>query len=505
MTEQASPRIDLTLSRLTSSERELRVQVAADVTAIAGMLGLAVRPAVNVRIADVAPRRIAIHVDGARLRYDRLVESQLEQVGEALGDGDADLAAGLVRAALTANPALLVSEQQIIQWCERASIAATGTVASALRAAVGQGRSVRDVEALLDEAAQLDPCHPGEALNGLLGVQPLVVQLAPEYLRALPEAPADGVTEASIRESLADGLGVPLPPLRIEPDLALRGTEVRIQINDLPVALFLGLPPGRYAGISPPEGAFAGKMASRSIIFPFGQRGEALDAADRDAFAASGLPTWNALEFILLGVTEAVTRFAPRLLTRAHVVRQLDLMRDFAPALVEDAMSTGCAGELTMLCAQLLAELGPVRDLETIVQAYAYWRLSPSDVSGDLMPAVRRALGIRLATAEPPRGAVAVYLLQPEVEAAAITIASGSPLDEPDQFTDDLIAAIEAEAARLPAGHLTPSLLTTATCRPIIRAWVAGEMHRMRVLAYDEIPGDVLIKPLGRISAVPSG
>ena len=503
MTEQPSLRVELTLSRPPPAERELQAQVAADVSAIAGALGLEVTPTVDVRTADAAPRPVVIHINGARLRSDRMAEVQLEQVAADLGGGDTYLIARLVRDALTADPALLLSDQQVTRWCEHAGMAATASVISGLRAAVGQGRSVRDVPriaGLLDEAVRLDPCHPGEALNGLLEPPPLVVRLAPDYLRALPAVPPDGLTEASVRESLGDSLGVPLPPLRIEQDPALHGTEIGIQINDLQVASFLGLRPLQSAVLSRPHQTVAGKPISRPIVFPGGQRGEALDAGAHDASASSSLLEWNPIEFILLGVQEAAARFAPRLLTRAHIVRQLDVMREVLPVLVEDAMSAGCAGELTQLSGQLLAELCPIRDLEAILQAYACWCISPGDFGGDLMATVRRALGIRLATAEMPRGVVTVYLLHPDIEAAAISTASEHRTDEREELADKLLAAIEAELAGSPVGDATPSLLTTATCRPAIRALIASELYRIRVLAFDEIPGDVLIEPVSRIS-----
>jgi type III secretion protein V len=145
---------------------------------------------------------------------------------------------------------------------------------------------------------------------------------------------------------------------------------------------------------------------------------------------------------------------------------------------------------------RLLEEGVPIRPLRAVLEAMLEAGgapRGPAVLAAAARRAMRRHIGHRAAAA----GALDALILDPAVEGSLRQSMLGDlPALDPDRaarLLDGLQAALSAAGAE-------PVLLASADVRRAVRLLVAPRHPRLRVLAYDELPPELQVRPVGRVS-----
>ena len=120
----------------------------------------------------------------------------------------------------------------------------------------------------------------------------------------------------------------------------------------------------------------------------------------------------------------------------------------------------------------------------------------------DLVEAVRGRMKLHIAYRfrYGPGGTVLVYLLDPAIEAAAAAMAAEPPAAG-DDLAETLRRLCSTEWYSLPPHVFKPAILTTAGARAWVRRALEPELPEVAVLSYLDLPPDINVMPMARITA----
>jgi type III secretion protein V len=424
--------------------------------------------------AGVAVTRVAAEEEDAPL--GREIGRQLLSEPGALGAVAALLAALALAPGLPAAPfvALAAAAAAGARHAARSRRAPAG--AGAARAPDAQGPAGPD-HALPATAAAPVALVLGEDLHALARADEAA------FLRGL----------AALRDRVRAELGVHAPAIAVgcggEPGgWTLLVDEVPAASGRAPpeeaVAL---LPPAELAlaGIdaAPERDAITGRLASRIPA----------DVAPRASALAS---VHGPLERALAGCGAGLARSAHLLLGVQEAQALLDGLEPSAPALVREASRQLPPALLAEVLRRLVEEGVSIRPLRTILEALLEAgggsRGAPA-LAEAARRALRRHIGHRCAGAGP----LAALLLDPRAEGALRDALAGEALALDPSIAAVLLDALEREVARHEA---PPVLLASSDVRRALRSLVAPRFPRVAVLSYDDLPPDLPVRPVGRLS-----
>jgi len=145
---------------------------------------------------------------------------------------------------------------------------------------------------------------------------------------------------------------------------------------------------------------------------------------------------------------------------------------------------------------RLVEEGVSVRPLRTILEALLEAGGAPRGAAA-LAEAARRALRRHIGHRCAGGGPLAALLLDPRAEAAVRDALAGESLALDPEIAAALLDALEAEVR---AAEAPPVLLASADVRRALRGLVAPRFPRVAVLAYDELPPELPVRPVGRLA-----
>jgi type III secretion protein V len=325
----------------------------------------------------------------------------------------------------------------------------------------------------------------------------VAVELGPELL-ARAGADLARYRVAGMRAELWRGLGVRLPPVEV------RGGDrgpwsFCLLVDEIP--LHEGrLPPEEVLVLAPPDDLALVGIEARAVRDPATGRPAAVVAEEDAARAAAlgrTLPPEARLEAEVLG---ALRGQAHLLLGVQEVQLLLDGLEPLVPALVREASAKLPAVLVAEVLRRLVEEGVSIRPLRPILEAmlpHAEAKRGP----GFLAEACRRALRRQLGHAHAAGGPLSVLLLDPAAEQAIREALAGEVLSlEPRRA----LALLDALAAELGAEPRTqpPVVLVSPDVRRAVRTLVAPRFPTLPVLAYEELPPELPVRPVGRICAL---
>ena len=145
---------------------------------------------------------------------------------------------------------------------------------------------------------------------------------------------------------------------------------------------------------------------------------------------------------------------------------------------------------------RLLEEGVPIRPLRAVLEALLEAG-GAARGAGPLVAAARRALARHIGHRAAAGGPLAALLLDPAAERALREALHGElPALEPERaarLLDALAAAVEAAGG-------SPVLLVSGDVRRALRLLVAPRYPRLQVLAFDELPPEQPVRPVGRLA-----
>ncbi len=459
--------------------------------------------------AGVAVTRVAAEEEGARLGGE--VGRQLLAEPRALGLVALLLLALGVAPGMPAAPFLLLS-------AAAGAVALRGQVAGRL-ARPGEAREGHAggllgwVTRLLGPGAQAGEGEPplGGSLDQRLAPSPLLVGGVASTAQGADgalvlELPHDlllldqrergrlcaellpGVQARTWRE-----LGLPLPPLAVraaEPGEA----RWRLLVDEVPAACGL-LDVEEHLALAPLDDLVLAAIPFRAEADPATGRTVALVAsADAPRAAALG-PTLAPLERLAEAVGAALAHQAALLLGVQEAQALLDGLEATAPALVREVSRQVPPALLAEVLRRLLEEGVPIRPLRAVLEALLEAGGAPRGAAA-LAAAARRAQRRHIGHRAGRGGPLVALILDPETEGVVRTSLLGElPSLEPDQAA----RLLEALAAAIDGAGEAPVLLASGDVRRAVRLLVAPRYPRLQVIAYDELPPEQEVRPVGRL------
>jgi type III secretion protein V len=424
--------------------------------------------------AGIAVTRVAAEEEGASLRAE--IGAQLLAHPAALAAVAAMLGALALAPGLPAAPFLLLA-------------AAAGFGAHRLARRRAAGGAGPDATAAADAAPA--PFDAGEPFSP---PAPVVIELAEDLFALAREGRLASEGLAGLRDALWRDLGIRLPGVSVRPAEAPAGTW-RVLVDEVPAATGRA-PTGEAVALAPAEELALVGIASIPEDDPVTGRTVSVIAASDAARASALAPVRGPLDRVFAGAAGALAGSAAELLGVQEVQVLLDGLEPWAPALVREVSRQLPAPLLADVLRRLVQEGVSVRPLRTILEALLEAGGAPRAAPA-LAEAARRALKRHLADAHAGEGPLGALLLDPAVEQALREARVGDGL-----ALDPMVgsALLDAVARELEGCSEPPVLLASPDVRRALRSLVAARWPRLAVLAYEELPPELAVRPLGRIA-----
>jgi type III secretion protein V len=346
-----------------------------------------------------------------------------------------------------------------------------------------------------------------------------------ELIEAVPDDAKSSWPE--LVNFMADGLsvesGILFPTLKTAVDPDLSPPWFRLDWNDLRLPPRKGLLSGQIAVNDTAERLHVMNLNDVvEIANPATEQPSCVvDASHQDRLEATGLTTWTPAGFLILAIAGEIRKAAPAFVHIPFTEYLLARLHLAFPELVSAVRQKFELPILTAILRNMIEEEVSVRDLATILEAIATaesaikvdprrtiaiadvglftYLLHSNDAAADFAvrdytEIARRALSRHIGS-KYSRGTntLVVYLFDAETERR---LAAAERLSAEDR--EQVRTAYYAECAHLPPTAMSPVLLVSRDVRWRLREELSPS--RVTVVSYDELPPELNIQPVARIS-----
>jgi type III secretion protein V len=341
-------------------------------------------------------------------------------------------------------------------------------------------------------ARRPDPPDPAPGTQAAPASAPAVVRISRHALAGAAGG-ASRIEDASraLRADLWSWLGVPVPTVTVTAEELPEGAWV-VEVEGAPSAAGR-LPPDRALCLAPPEEVRLAGIPAAPARHPLGGGAASAIPRESEPRAAALAPVLDPLAWTLAAAAAGLRRSAHLLVGVQEVQALLDGLESEAPALVREAARQLPPALVAEVLRRLLEEEVSVRPLRTILQSMLAH--GPAPGSQVLAEGCRRALARHIAHRVAGSQELAAVLLDPGAEcllreslAGEVVAVSGPQLSALLDSLDDAVAGDPRPTA----------LLAAADVRRPLRNLVAARFPGLAVLAYEELPPDLRIRPVGR-------
>lgn len=347
-------------------------------------------------------------------------------------------------------------------------------------------------------AEELSPEEKG--LQKFLKTERIVVEIGAGLISLVEPKKGKGIAEriTSLREEVAQEHGFWIPKARIRDNLQIKVNEYRFLIcgreiarGQLMVNHCLAINPGNITteleGEATRDPAF--DLPAKWIPETLRRRAEVLGYTVVDA------PTT-----LITHLSESLRRHAHELLSRQDLQLMLEKLKEIAPTTVDEIKpDTVRPATLHQVLVNLLREGIPITSLEKIVESAVQFGPQHKDAV-QLTEKIRGGIGHLICDRfRDSRGRVRVIILEPKLEHQFRQNASPESILLRPEELERLIQQLQTkwETTRLknePAAVLVDSSIRYPLHRTIFRS-----LPELSIIAYNEIPPDLLIDSVGII------
>ncbi|HET9598051.1 MAG TPA: FHIPEP family type III secretion protein, partial [Anaeromyxobacteraceae bacterium] len=300
---------------------------------------------------------------------------------------------------------------------------------------------------------------------------------------------------ADARAEVSHALGVPLPPIAVRTARSLPAGGWRLLVDEVPASAGR-CPVSEAIALLPIEELEAVGIAARPEVDPATGCTVGVVAACDAARAAALGPLRGPGERLGAALAAALRAHAHLLLGVQDVQGLLERMESTHPALVGELARQVPAALLAEVLRHLLEEGVAIRPLhailETLLEAAPSTRSAPA-----LADRCRRTLRRQIAHRHAASGVLDALLIEPAAE-AALRAGLASPSASPDPAAvRALLDALGAELSGQPGRR--PVVLTGSDLRRPVRQLLAARHPAIAVLAYEELPPALAVRPVGAL------
>ncbi len=307
-----------------------------------------------------------------------------------------------------------------------------------------------------------------------------------------------------LRDALYLETGVPVPGIRVRPDVPslAKGTFV-LRIKDVPVAKE-SIPLAGLLALAEPRELRRLGIEAKPARNPLSRAAASLvESTHMAVVQAAGIQVWTPSGILALHVASVLRKKIGTFLGLQEVSDLLNRLEKVYPSLVSEIVpKVVTKAQVTDVLRRLVDEGVSIRDLKTILEALGECGAHDSDTL-HLTEKARAALGSQLAFAHAGlEGRLCAIVLDPIIEDAVqdgVESSAGThalALD-PD-VARSLIQAVARSVTPVLRSGVRPVILTKAEIRRYVKKLIELELPGITVLSYDELPGDLVVQPMGR-------
>jgi type III secretion protein V len=438
---------------------------------------------------DAARRYVLLAVgDGLASQVPALLLAVAAGIAVTRVSGDDRSVASRVARELAAEPRALVAAGSLL-----IALGLAPGLPAAPFLAIGAVMAGTGIRALRDRPHSDDERPENvEPTGELAPVEAVVVEISPD-LAGSREDDEKRLREAStaFRHDLWTSMGVPAGRIVVRAGGAGPGSW-RLLVDGAPAASG-HVPAARFLCLAPTD-------ELRLAGIPAGPARHPLSGAPASVVEPGSVERAAALGPVLdpgtraLAEAHAALRRAAHLLVGVQEVQALlDALEPSAPALVREVARHVSPVVIAEALRRLLEEEVSIRPLRPILEALLSAPAgTPASALGD---ACRRSLSRHIAQPLLRGRALEALLLDPAAELAFRDGLHGIAGPPDPARVRSLLASVEAELAAAPRAR---ALLAPGDVRRPLRDLVAQRFPGLAVLAYDELPPDLEVRPVGR-------
>ena len=333
-----------------------------------------------------------------------------------------------------------------------------------------------------------------KSLQEFLKIDRVVVEIGAGLISIVEPKKGKGIAARirKLRENMASQHGFWIPQARIRDNLQMGVNEYRFIVSGREVGrgdLMLD----RNLAINP--GEVQSTIDGLETTDPaFGLKAIWIEEVNRRRAEQVGYTVVDAPTVLITHLGECLRLLAHELLSREDVNRMLEKLKEFAPSTVDDIRSdSNKAGQFHQLLVNLLAEGIPITSLEKIVESAAYFGSQAKTVN-ELTELVRGNIGHLIC--EPFRGEdgrVQVIILEPKLEHHFRQSVNGQTIALAPNDLESLVTHIQKEWDTCQLRNQSVALLVDSTIRAPLRHSIYRSLKDVNVIAYSEIPDNLVI------------
>jgi flagellar biosynthesis protein FlhA len=302
----------------------------------------------------------------------------------------------------------------------------------------------------------------------------------------------------ALRRDLARKNGLWVPPIRVRDNIQLDAETYRILVGGREVARGT-LRPERWLAIDP--GTTRLPVDGEATRDPaFGLPAKWIAENDRQRAELGGYTVVDAANVLVTHLGEIVRRHASELLSREDLKTLVDKARESAPSVVDELIpNVMTMGALHRVLTLLLEERVPISNLTRILESLANHAPTTKDPI-ELSERVRVDLGRAICDRfRDEQGHFHALVLDPRLELELRRAIHDKNLVLDPARLERLIVRLANEWRKATARGQEVALLVDASLRRPLRGALARSLPDLAVVAYQEVPGDMLLEPAALI------
>lgn len=302
----------------------------------------------------------------------------------------------------------------------------------------------------------------------------------------------------SLRRDLAKKSGLWAPPIRVRDNIQLDPDTYRILVGGREVARGQ-LRPDRWLAIDP--GTTRIMIDGEPAKDPaFGLPARWIADNDRQRAELAGYTVVDTPSVLITHLGEIVRRHSHELLSREDLKLLIDKVKESSPAVVDELIPNVLTmGTLHRVLSLLLEERVPISNLTRILESLANHAPNVKDPV-ELTERVRVDLGRALCDRfRDERGRIHAIVLDPRLELECRRALHDKSLALDPVRLEKLMTGVANEWRKANVRGQDVALLCDAALRRPLRQAMARALPDLAVVAYPEVPGDLVLEATGTV------
>jgi flagellar biosynthesis protein FlhA len=354
----------------------------------------------------------------------------------------------------------------------------------------------------LDAEAEGEPAAPDvspdqKALDDFLQHDRIVVEIGAALIHLVEPKRGKGIVDrvTTLRKDIGNQFGFWVPNVRIRDNLQIDVQEYRIVISGRKVGVG-NIQPAGFLAINP--GSVSVEVDGTETTDPaFGLPAKWIDESDRRRAEIAGYTVVDAATVLITHLGECLKKHSHELLGREDMQKMLDKLKEVAPSIVNEIKpETLRSGVLHQVLVSLLRESVSIASLEKIVES-AIYHSGQTKLVAELTELVRADIGpVIVDRFRDDSGRVNVILLEPKLEHWLRQNVNGEMIAMQPDHLGKLVDKCKQSWELASMKNQPSAVLVDSSIRRALRQTVHRSLPQVSIVAYHEIPADLLIEPV---------